>query len=65
MGPVTRLGEIINAYKIFVGKPEGRDHAENIGVDGMIISERILRKYGDIMWTRLIWITIWTSGGLF
>jgi hypothetical protein len=27
-----------NAYKILVGKPEGRYHLEDLGVDGKIIS---------------------------
>jgi hypothetical protein len=31
------MGEMRNAYKILVGKPEGRDHSEDLGVDGMII----------------------------
>jgi len=26
-----------NAYKIVVGKPEGKEHSENLGVDGRII----------------------------
>jgi hypothetical protein len=36
---VERVGEIGNAYKIFVGKPVGKDHLEDLGVDGRIILE--------------------------
>jgi len=29
--------EMRNAYKILAGKPEGRDHSEDIGVNGKLI----------------------------
>jgi len=35
----------INAYRVLVGKPEGRDHSENLGVDGKM-SEWIIKKWG-------------------
>jgi hypothetical protein len=35
----------INAYSIFVGRPEGKNHFEDLDVDGKIILERILGKY--------------------
>jgi hypothetical protein len=39
------MGKMRNAYKIFIGKPEGkRHHSEGVGVDGKIILEWILRK---------------------
>jgi hypothetical protein len=30
------------------------DHSDDLGVDGRIISECILRKYGEKLWTGLI-----------
>jgi hypothetical protein len=33
-----------NEYSILVRKPEGKRHAEELGVDGRIILEWILRK---------------------
>jgi len=33
-----------NAYKILVGKPKGKRHSEEVGVDGKIILEWILGK---------------------
>jgi hypothetical protein len=33
-----------NAYNILVGKPEGKNHSEDLGVDGKIILEWILGK---------------------
>jgi len=39
-GHVTRMGEMRNAYKILVGKSEGKDHSEDLDVYGKIILER-------------------------
>ena len=36
-GHVVRMGESIGVYRLLVGKPEGRDHLEDSGVDGRII----------------------------
>jgi hypothetical protein len=33
------MHEIRNAYKILVRKPEGKDHLENVGLDGKIVLE--------------------------
>jgi hypothetical protein len=38
-GYVARKGESRNALKILVGKPEGSDHLEDLGVGGRIISK--------------------------
>jgi hypothetical protein len=57
------MGEMRNAHNILVGNMKGRDHLEYVGVDGRIILEWILGKYGGKVWTRCIWLGIWTSGG--
>jgi hypothetical protein len=36
-GHIACVGEMRNAYKILYGKPEGRDHLEDLSVDGKII----------------------------
>jgi hypothetical protein len=36
---VARIGELRNAYKILVGKHEGKGHVEDIAVDRIIILE--------------------------
>jgi hypothetical protein len=34
----------IDAYKILVGKPEGKNHSEDLSVDGKITLEYVLGK---------------------
>jgi hypothetical protein len=34
-----------NSYKILVGKPERKNHSEDLGVDGKIILEWILGNW--------------------
>jgi hypothetical protein len=60
---VTRTSEMRNAFKILVGKPEGRNHAEDLGVDDNIL-EWILGKLGGKVWTGFFWLRTETSGGL-
>jgi len=42
---------------------KGRDHSEDIGVDGKIILEWILGKQGGAAWTEFICLRIGTGGG--
>jgi hypothetical protein len=43
-GHVARMGEKRNAYRIFVGNPEGRDHWEDQDVGGWTILKLILER---------------------
>jgi hypothetical protein len=56
------MAEMRNAYKILVGNPERRDHAEDLGVDERIMSEWILGKEAGKVWTGCIWLRIGTGG---
>jgi hypothetical protein len=66
-GHVARIGEKRNAYRILVGKPEGKRPlgrstcrwVENIEID--------LREMGwdGVVWIGLMWLRIATSVGLF
>jgi hypothetical protein len=37
VGHVARLGDMRNLYKIFVGKPEGKNHLEDLDVGGRVL----------------------------
>jgi hypothetical protein len=63
-GHVARMGEKRNAYRVLVGKQEGkrplgrpmREWIYNIKID--------LREEDGVVWTGLMWLRIGTSGGL-
>jgi hypothetical protein len=48
-----------NAYRILLGKPEGK---RPLGERTKL--RRILEKWDGMVWTGLIWLRIGTSGGL-
>jgi hypothetical protein len=50
--------------KFWSGNLKGRDYSEDLGIDGKIILEWILRKLEGKVWTVCIWLRIGTSGGL-
>jgi hypothetical protein len=58
-GHVARIGEKRNAYRILVGKPEGRSPLRRC--DGSI---KMGRKQVGVVWTGFIWRGIETSGRL-
>jgi hypothetical protein len=56
-------GESRNAYSIlYILK--GGDRSEDLRVDGRIILEWFLRKYGGRVWSGCIWLRIGANGGL-
>jgi len=44
-GHVARMGERRGVYRVFVGKPEGKNHWGDPSVDGRVILRWILRKW--------------------
>jgi hypothetical protein len=58
------MGEKRNAYRLLVGKPEGK---RSLGkprrrwVDNI---RMILEKWDGVMWTGLVWLRIGTGGEL-
>ena len=57
------MGEERGVYWDLVGKPEGRDHWGDLGVDGWIILGRISRRWDVGIWTGLGWPRIEIVGG--
>jgi hypothetical protein len=39
------MGEMRGVYRVLVGKPEGKSHLEDPGIDGSIIFKRIFMKW--------------------
>jgi hypothetical protein len=64
MGHVARMVERRGVYKVLVGKPEGRNHLEDLGVDGRILLRWIFRKWDVRAWTGSMWLGIETGSGL-
>jgi len=54
-GHVARMGEEREVYRVLVGKPEGRNHWGDLGLDGRIILEWISRSWDVGIWTGFGW----------
>jgi hypothetical protein len=53
-GHVACTEGMINVYNIFVGKPEGKYHSENIGIDGKVTLKLILgKRWEGVDWMQL------------
>jgi len=63
-GHVVNMEEMRNIYKILIGKPEGKNHLEDLDIDGRIIFEWILEKWGGSCGFGLIWLMIGNTGRL-
>jgi hypothetical protein len=62
---VARVGERRNLYRVLVGKPEGKDHLKDQGVDGSMGSKWTSgRLVGSGVWSGFTWLRIGTVGGL-
>ena len=59
---VARMGEESGVYRFLLGKPEGRNHWGDLGVDGWILGW-ISRRWDVGIWTGLGWPRIETGGG--
>jgi hypothetical protein len=60
---VARMGENRNAYSIMVGKPKGKrplGRPRRRWVDDIKVDLR----WDAVVWIRLIWLRVGTSGGL-
>jgi hypothetical protein len=64
VGHVARMGEKRNAYRLLVGKPEGKRPLGRPRRMWWIIFVLILKRWDGVMWTRLVWLRIGTGGEL-
>ena len=62
-GNVARVGEEKGVYRVSLGKPEGKNHWGDLGVDGWIILGWISWMWDVGIWTGLGWPRIETGGG--
>jgi hypothetical protein len=58
------MGEGTGAYRVLVGRPEGRRTLGRPRRRWRIILKWILKKWDGEAWTGLIWLRIGTGGGL-
>ena len=59
----THGGEEMCTQGFLLGKPEGKSHLEDPGIDGRIILRWIFRKEVGMAWIGLIWLRTGTGGG--
>ena len=54
-GHVARMGDRRGAYRVWVGRREGKNTSEGLGVDGRIMLNGIFKKWFVAAWTGSIW----------
>jgi len=55
MRHVAHVQEKRHSYAVLVEQAQGKDHLENLGIDGRIILNYISQKWTGREWTKLIW----------
>jgi hypothetical protein len=58
------MGEKKNAYRLLVGKPEGKRPLERQIYRRVDNTEWILERWDGMMWTGLVWLRIEIGGEL-
>jgi hypothetical protein len=58
------MGEGRNVYRVLVGKPEGKSHLKDQGLDGRMGSKWTLGRMVGEVWSGFTWLRIGIVGGL-
>jgi hypothetical protein len=64
MGGTCSTKEKRNAYRLLVGKPEGKSPLGSRRLGGWIILRWILERRDGVSWTGLVWLRLGTGGEL-
>jgi hypothetical protein len=62
MWQARERGRIV--HRVLMGKPEGRNHLEDQGVDGRIGTKWTIERWVGGAWSGFTWLRIGTVGGL-
>jgi hypothetical protein len=62
-GDIMHVEGTGESYKFWVEKHDKRDDLEDLGVNGMILFHRILKKFNRAACNELLWLTTVRSGG--
>jgi hypothetical protein len=58
------MGERRGTCRVLVGKPEGKNHLEDLGIDGRIILKCTFKEFDGRARIGFIWLRTGTGGGL-